>query len=67
MKRCSIVIHSVSGNCYIIGSYLKEALSKRNVDVRLFSCLYCALGESRREDNCKNQHDYCQFLHIFLL
>ena len=36
MKRCSIVIHSVSGNCYIIGSYLKEALSKRNVDVRFY-------------------------------
>ena len=36
MKRCSIVIHSVSGNCYIIGSCLKEALSKRNVDVRFY-------------------------------
>ena len=36
MKRCSIVIHSVNGNCYIIGSYLKEALEKRNVDVRLY-------------------------------
>ena len=36
MKRCSIVIHSVSGNCYIIGSYLKEALEKRNVDVRFY-------------------------------
>ena len=36
MKRCSIIIHSVSGNCYIIGSYLKEALEKRNVDVRFY-------------------------------
>lgn len=36
MKRCSIVIHSVNGNCYIIGSYLKEALEKRNVDVRFY-------------------------------
>lgn len=36
MKRCSIVIHSVSGNCYIIGSCLKEALAKRNVDVRFY-------------------------------
>ncbi len=36
MKRCSIVIHSVSGNCFLIGSYLKEALGKRNVDVRFY-------------------------------
>lgn len=36
MKRCSIIIHSVNGNCYIIGSYLKEALEKRNVDVRFY-------------------------------
>ena len=36
MKRCSIVVHSVSGNCFIIGSYLKEALEKRNVDVRFY-------------------------------
>ncbi len=36
MKRCSIIIHSVSGNCFIIGSYLKEALEKRNVDVRFY-------------------------------
>ncbi len=36
MKRCSIVIHSVSGNCFIIGSFLKEALEKRNVDVRFY-------------------------------
>lgn len=36
MKRCSIVVHSVSGNCFIIGSCLKEALEKRNVDVRFY-------------------------------
>ena len=36
MKRCSIVIHSVNGNCYIIGSYLKEAIATRNVDVRFY-------------------------------
>ena len=36
MKRCSIIIHSVSGNCFIIGSYLKEALEKCNVDVRFY-------------------------------
>ena len=26
MKRCSLIIHSVSGNIYIIGEYLKEKL-----------------------------------------
>ena len=36
MKRCSIIIHSVSGNCYIIGSYLKELMTERNVDARLY-------------------------------
>ena len=36
MKRCSIIIHSVSGNCYIIGSYLQELLIQRNVDARLY-------------------------------
>ncbi|MCF0238026.1 MAG: flavodoxin family protein [Sphaerochaetaceae bacterium] len=50
MKRCSIIIHSISGNCYIIGSYLKEALGKRNVDVRFYrvedSDLHIAANES---------------------
>lgn len=36
MKRCSIIIHSVSGNCFIIGSYLKELMQERNVDARLY-------------------------------
>lgn len=36
MKRCSIIIHSVSGNCFIIGSYLKELMDQRNVDARLY-------------------------------
>ncbi len=36
MKRCSIIIHSVSGNCYIIGTYLKELMAERNVDARLY-------------------------------
>lgn len=36
MKRCSIVIHSVNGNCYIIASHLKEALQRNNIDVRLY-------------------------------
>jgi NAD(P)H dehydrogenase (quinone) len=36
MKRCSIIIHSVSGNCFIIGSYLKELMEQRNVDARLY-------------------------------
>ncbi len=36
MKRCSIVIHSVSGNVFIIGSYLTECLKERGVDARLY-------------------------------
>jgi NAD(P)H dehydrogenase (quinone) len=36
MKRCSIIIHSVSGNCFIIGSYLKELMEERSVDARLY-------------------------------
>ena len=26
MKRCSLIIHSVSGNIYIIGEYLRQKL-----------------------------------------
>lgn len=36
MNRCSIVIHSVHGNTYIIATYLQELLSKRDVDARLY-------------------------------
>jgi NAD(P)H dehydrogenase (quinone) len=36
MKRCSIIIHSVTGNCYILGSYLKDLMCERNVDARLY-------------------------------
>ena len=36
MKRCSIIVHSVSGNNYIIGSYLQELMAERNVDARLY-------------------------------
>ncbi len=36
MKRCSIVLHSVSGNNYIIGSYMQELMAERNVDARLY-------------------------------
>lgn len=36
MKRCSIIIHSVNGNCYIMGSYLKEKLEERNVEVKFY-------------------------------
>ena len=36
MKRCNIIIHSVSGNIYIIGEYLKEKLCELNVDARLY-------------------------------
>ena len=36
MKRCSLIIHSVSGNIYIIGAYLKEKLVEAGVDARLY-------------------------------
>jgi NAD(P)H dehydrogenase (quinone) len=36
MNRCSIIVHSVNGNCYIIATYLQELLSQRNIDARLY-------------------------------
>lgn len=36
MKRCNLIIHSISGNIYIIGSYLCDKLRERNVDARLY-------------------------------
>ncbi len=36
MKRCSIIIHSVNGNSFLMGSYLQEQLRIRNVDARLY-------------------------------
>lgn len=36
MKRCSIIIHSVNGNCFIMAQYLQELLTDRNCDTRLY-------------------------------
>ena len=36
MKRCSLIIHSVSGNIYIIGEYLRQKLVELGVDARLY-------------------------------
>lgn len=36
MKRCSIIIHSVNGNCYIMGQYIKDLMIERNCDARLY-------------------------------
>ena len=36
MNRCSIIVHSVNGNSYIIATYLQELLTQRNVDARLY-------------------------------
>lgn len=36
MKRCSIIIHSVNGNTFIIGSALKEALEENDVEVKFY-------------------------------
>ena len=36
MNRCSIIVHSVNGNCYIIATYLQELLNQRNIDARLY-------------------------------
>lgn len=36
MNRCSIIVHSVNGNSYIIATYLQELLDLRQVDARLY-------------------------------
>ncbi len=36
MNRCSIIVHSVNGNSYIIATYLQELLKDREVDARLY-------------------------------
>lgn len=36
MKRASIIIHSIGGNCYILGSYLTDLLQNKGVDARLY-------------------------------
>ena len=36
MNRCSIIVHSVNGNSYIIATYLQELLVQKNVDARLY-------------------------------
>lgn len=36
MKRCSIIVHSVNGNCYIIANHIKQLLEERNVEARLY-------------------------------
>ena len=34
--RCNIIIHSVSGNIYIIASYLQDRLKESGIDARLY-------------------------------
>ena len=34
--RCNIIIHSVSGNIFIIASYLKDKLNEAGVDARIY-------------------------------
>jgi NAD(P)H dehydrogenase (quinone) len=36
MKRCSIIIHSVNGNCFIMAQYLQELMQDRNCDTHLY-------------------------------
>ena len=36
MKRCSIIIHSVNGNCFIMAQYLQELMKERDCDARLY-------------------------------
>ncbi len=36
MKRCSIVFHSVCGNCYLIATAFHDALRAEGVDARLY-------------------------------
>ncbi|MFA7109382.1 MAG: NAD(P)H-dependent oxidoreductase [Sphaerochaetaceae bacterium] len=36
MNRVSIIIHSINGNCFIMGDHLKKLLEERKVEVRLY-------------------------------
>ncbi len=36
MKRCSIIFHSVCGNCFLIASSFRDALAAEGVDARLY-------------------------------
>lgn len=36
MERCSIIVHSVNGNSYIIATVMQELLTERGVDARLY-------------------------------
>lgn len=36
MKRCSIIIHSVTGNNYIIATHLEALLEERGIEMRLY-------------------------------
>ncbi|AEC01313.1 hypothetical protein Spico_0071 [Parasphaerochaeta coccoides DSM 17374] len=36
MKRCSIIIHSTTGNCFIMGSHLKDSFAEMGFDARLY-------------------------------
>ncbi len=36
MIRCSIIIHSTAGNCFIMGSHLREAFQGLGYDARLY-------------------------------
>lgn len=36
MKRCSIIFHSVCGNCYILASAFRDALLAEGLDARLY-------------------------------
>ena len=36
MKRCSIIIHSIGGNIYIIADYLREKLLELEIDARIY-------------------------------
>lgn len=36
MSRCSIIVHSVNGNSYIIATVFQELLKERGVDARLY-------------------------------
>ncbi len=56
MKRCSIIIHSVTGNCFTMGMHLKEELEKRSVDARLYRVedddLHILANENEAVNNC---------------
>lgn len=56
MKRCSIIIHSVTGNNYIIASHLKSLLEQKGVEMRLYRVEDADLHIFANESEAANEY-----------